>query len=292
MYSVVIIDDNKIAVEAIAKVTDWEKCGCKVVGAAFDGITGLKLIQEVSPDIVIIDIQMPGFNGLDIIKKIRERDKDVRFIIISGYSQFEYARQAIRYDVNDYLLKPIMTEEMERALLCVTALLKQQEADSSAEPMDNLETRLYTIRSKKAEYSAMVSGAIDYVDRNFQKNITLAEICNELLVSTGHFSKCFKRETGAGFTAYVAMVKMENARILLKNPKNRVNEVARMLGYSDYAYFFQVFKKQFGYAPSDIKTNVKKADKEDPPSGIPECPESMDNKVGGGKNEQDSDAGK
>lgn len=111
-------------------------------------------------------------------------------------------------------------------------------------------------------YSAMVSGAIDYVDRNFQKNITLGDICSELLVSTGHFSKCFKRETGAGFAAYVTMVKMENARILLKNPKNRVNEVARMLGYSDYAYFFQVFKKQFGYAPSDIKANAKK-DKED-----------------------------
>ena len=66
----------------------------------------------------------------------------------------------------------------------------------------------------------------------------------------------FQKETGAGFS-YVTMLKMENARILLRNPKNRVNEVARMLGYSDYAYFFQVFKKQFGYAPSDIKFNVK-----------------------------------
>lgn len=262
MYSVVIIDDNKIAVEAIARVTDWEKCGCKVAGTAYDGITGLKLIQDVSPAIVIIDIQMPGFNGLDIIKKIKDENRDIRFIIISGYSQFEYARQAIRYGVNDYLLKPIMTEEMEQALLRVITLLKRQERTPCAKPMDSLETRLHMIRSKKAGYSAMVSGAVDYVDRNFQKNITLADICSELLVSTGHFSKCFKRETGAGFAAYVVMVKMENARILLKNPKNRVNEVARMLGYSDYAYFFQVFKKQFGYAPSDIKANTKK-DKEE-----------------------------
>ena len=144
MYSVVIIDDNKIAAEAIAKVTDWEKCGCEVVGTAFDGITGLKLIQDASPAIVIIDIQMPGFNGLDIIKKIKDENRDIRFIIISGYSQFEYARQAIRYGVNDYLLKPIMTDEMEQALLRVTALLKRQETDSSTESMDKLETRLHT----------------------------------------------------------------------------------------------------------------------------------------------------
>lgn len=58
-----------------------------------------------------------------------------------------------------------------------------------------------------------------------------------------YFSKCFKKETGVGFSSHVTMMKMGNARILLKNPKNRVNEVAYMLGYSDYACFFQVFKK-------------------------------------------------
>lgn len=262
MYSVVIIDDNQIAVEAIAKSTDWEKCGCEVAGTAFDGIVGLKLIQEISPAIVIIDIQMPGFNGLDIIKKIKEKNKNTQFIIISGYSQFEYARQAIRYGVSDYLLKPILTEEMEQALLHVTSVMDCQEDDLRQKPMDRLELKLYELRSKKHSYSRMVSQAIDYVDSNIQKNISLADICGELLVSTGHFSKCFKRETGVGFAAYVTMVKMENARILLKNPKNRVSEVAYMLGYSDYAYFFQVFKKQFGYAPSDIKTNGKKEKEE------------------------------
>lgn len=128
MYSVVIIDDNKIAVEAIAKSTDWEKCGCRVAGTAYDGIAGLELIHDVAPDIVIIDIQMPGFNGLDVIKKIKGARKDTQFIIISGYSQFEYAQQAIRYGVCDYLLKPIMTEEMEQALMHVADTLRKKEA--------------------------------------------------------------------------------------------------------------------------------------------------------------------
>lgn len=253
MYPVVIIDDNKIAVEAIAKSTDWAKCGCYLAGTAYDGIAGLKLIQELSPAIVIIDIQMPGFNGLDVIRKLKEAQKEIQFIIISGYSQFEYAQQAIRYGVSDYLLKPIMTEEMEQALISVTGAVKVKELQP--EPVDKLEAELQMIRRKKLGYSAMVAKAMDYVERNLQKNISLADVCGELLVSTGHFSKCFKRETGVGFAAYVSMVKMQNARILLRNPQNRVNEVARMLGYHDYAYFFQVFKKQFGYAPSDVKMN-------------------------------------
>ena len=258
MYSVVIIDDNKIAVEAISKSTDWEKCGCRVAGTAYDGIAGLELIHDAAPDIVIIDIQMPGFNGLDVIKKIKGARKDVQFIIISGYSQFEYAQQAIRYGVCDYLLKPIMTEEMEQALIHVADTLRKKEAESMPARMDSLEARLYATRSGLPGYSSMVSRAISYVDRNIHRNISLSDLCDELLVSMSHFSKCFKKETGAGFSSYVTMLKMENARILLRNPKNRVNEVARMLGYSDYAYFFQVFKKQFGYAPSDIKFNVKK----------------------------------
>ena len=266
MYSVVIIDDNKIAVEAISKSTDWEKFGCRVAGTAYDGVAGLKLIHNSAPDIVIIDIQMPGFNGLDVIKKIQGTRKDIRFIIISGYSQFEYAQQAIRYGVSDYLLKPILTEDMEQALKHVTDTLHKKEAGTAPGHMDSLERRIYGIRSGKDGYSSMVSQAISYVDRNINRNISLRDVCDELLVSMSYFSKCFKKETGAGFSSYVTMVKMENARILLKNPKNRVNEVAHMLGYSDYAYFFQVFKKQFGYAPSDIKLNVKKEDKKNDPN--------------------------
>lgn len=262
MYSVVIIDDNKIAVEAIAKSTDWDRYGCEVVGTAYDGIAGLELIHHSTPDIVIIDIQMPGFNGLDVIRKIRDSHRDVQFIIISGYSQFEYAQQAIRCGVRDYLLKPIMTEEMEQALEHVTDTLRSREESAVPGKMDRLEREIFAIRSEKERYSPLVSQAISYVDRNINRNVSLRDVSSELLVSVSYLSKCFKKETGVGFSAYVTMVKMENARILLKNPKNRVNEVAHMLGYNDYAYFFQVFKKQFGYAPSDIKTSGKK-EKED-----------------------------
>lgn len=258
MYSVVIIDDNKLAVDAITAAADWNAYDCQVVGTAYDGIAGLQLIRELLPQIVIIDIQMPGFNGLDVIRKMINEEQEMQFIIVSGYGQFEYAQQAIRYGVSDYLLKPVMVDEMESALQHVVSSLDKKRKERTVSEMDGLEKKLYEIRAAKSQYSAMVVKAMEYVSENLNKNISQPDVCKELLISTGHFSKCFKKETGVGFAAYVTMVKMENARILLKNPKNRVNEVARMLGYSDYAYFFQVFKKQFGYAPSDIKANVKK----------------------------------
>ena len=76
MYSVVVIDDNRIAVEAIVRSTDWGLCDCQVAGSAYDGVAGLRLIEEVQPDIVVIDIQMPGFNGLEVIGKMREQKNE------------------------------------------------------------------------------------------------------------------------------------------------------------------------------------------------------------------------
>lgn len=75
MYSVVVIDDNRIAVEAIVKSTDWNLCGCRVAGSAYDGVAGLSLIRQIQPDIVVIDIQMPGINGLEVIGKLKEEKR-------------------------------------------------------------------------------------------------------------------------------------------------------------------------------------------------------------------------
>lgn len=255
MHSVVIVDDNKIAVTAIKQSTNWALCECEVVGVAYDGINGLELIQKEKPDIVMIDIRMPGFNGLDIIEKIRRLNQVTRFIIISGYSDFSYAQRAIRYGVSDFLLKPIMTEELEETLRKTVSDIGQSESFDWKEEVDDLVRTINSIRLQKAYYSSTISRAVDYVDKNIHSHISLSRICRELLVSTSYFSKCFKKETKVGFNNYVTMVKMDNARTLLKNPQNRVNEVAHMLGYRDYAYFFQVFKKQFGYAPSEIKSN-------------------------------------
>ncbi|WP_124067448.1 response regulator [Clostridium sp. E02] len=257
MHSVIIVDDNKIAVTAITQSTDWALCGCKVAGVAYDGLNGLKLIQKEKPDIVMIDIQMPGFNGLDIIEKIRQQNQVTRFIVISGFSDFSYAQRAIRYGVSDFLLKPIMTEELEETLRKTVSSICQSETSVKKEELDDLLRTINSIRLEKSYYSSTISKAVDYVDKNIHRHISLNKICKELLVSNSYFSKCFKKETKVGFSNYVTMVKMDNARTLLKNPQNRVNEVAHMLGYRDYAYFFQVFKKQFGYAPSEIKSNRK-----------------------------------
>ncbi len=113
---VIIVDDEQHICRLIEALIDWEAHGLEVIGSAHDGSRAFQMCQELSPDILITDIQMPGLSGIDLIKKLHDQFPEIKVIIITGYSQFPYAHQALRYGVVDYLLKPIQKEELEHAL--------------------------------------------------------------------------------------------------------------------------------------------------------------------------------
>ncbi|RDU24216.1 response regulator [Anaerosacchariphilus polymeriproducens] len=127
MLGVLIVDDEEKVCTLIQYLVDWEKMGLQVIGVANDGITAMGIIEEKHPDIVITDIQMPGYNGLEVIQQVRERYPEIYFIIISGYRQFDYAHQAIKFGVEDYLLKPIKQDELNSILDKIIKLKKSEE---------------------------------------------------------------------------------------------------------------------------------------------------------------------
>ncbi len=116
MLKVIIADDEDKICQLIYKLIDWETLEMRVEAIAHNGIEALELIQIHNPDIVITDIRMPGYDGLEFISKAKEYSESMQFIIISGYQQFEYAQKAIKYGVSDYLLKPIKKEELTATL--------------------------------------------------------------------------------------------------------------------------------------------------------------------------------
>lgn len=117
MIKVLIADDELKICELIFRLVDWEAMGMSVIAVAHDGRETIEIIKNEAPDIVITDIRMPGYNGVDVIRIAKEYNSDIQFIIISGYSQFDYAQNAIHYGVSDYLLKPVKEEELTKALL-------------------------------------------------------------------------------------------------------------------------------------------------------------------------------
>lgn len=116
MIRVVIVDDEEKVCRLICKLIHWDELEMELVGTAFNGIEALQLIETEHPNLVLTDIRMPGYDGMELLKRAREFDKDIEFIIISGYSHFEYAQTAIGYGVSDYILKPINEETLNATL--------------------------------------------------------------------------------------------------------------------------------------------------------------------------------
>ncbi|MFW6022353.1 MAG: response regulator transcription factor [bacterium] len=114
MYRVMIVDDEPNIRNGLRYIIDWEKYNFTICNLARNGKDALEKIKETYPDLIVTDIKMPGLDGLGLIKYIRENlnDKNMSFIILSGYDDFDYAKQAIKYNVRSYLLKPLDEEEL------------------------------------------------------------------------------------------------------------------------------------------------------------------------------------
>ncbi|MDF2941951.1 MAG: response regulator [Herbinix sp.] len=112
MYKVLIADDEVKVCKLINHLIEWEEYGLEVTAMVNDGVSALQYIKEARPDIVITDIRMPGYDGIELIRLAKEFDPEINFIIVSGYRHFDYAHNAIKYGVEDYLLKPLKKSEM------------------------------------------------------------------------------------------------------------------------------------------------------------------------------------
>ena len=116
MLKALIIDDEKLVRQMVMQCMDWEAAGLCIVGEASSARMGMEMIDELHPDLVVMDVRMPGMDGLTGSRMILKKHPHIRIIILSGYDEFEYASEAIRLGVSDYLLKPVNADEMQRAV--------------------------------------------------------------------------------------------------------------------------------------------------------------------------------
>lgn len=240
---ILFVDDEAIVREGLKKCIDWEVNGFEVVGAAENGEKALEYLGQLSVNIVVTDIKMPVMDGLELIRNSRESGYDSKFLILSGYDDFQYAQRALRYGADDYILKPIKEEELLDALIRIRDLHfpKQQT----------------TLQLLPQKYSGTVKTIISCVEMNLdQPELSLKQIADEVLFMSGNYlSKLFLKETGYKFSTFLTIKRMEKAAQLLRENRDvTVYEVAERTGFGNNPqYFSTVFKKYFGKSPSELR---------------------------------------
>ncbi len=139
MYKVLLADDEAWVLESLKTIIDWEACGYKIIGAAYNGIEALQMILELAPDIVLTDIRMPDMNGLEMIKKVNDLRLDVLFIIASGYAEFAYVQKAMSFGAIGYCLKPFDDTEIKNSLDKAAARLKKKRESARPDILELIE---------------------------------------------------------------------------------------------------------------------------------------------------------
>src|SRR5690606_36303991 len=127
MHSDLLVDDEVFARKGLRQLIDWASCGFRVIGEADNGEDAYAIIRRLKPDLVITDVRMPVMDGLELIRKTTENEPEQPgFIVISGYNEFAYAQQAVRYVVHDFLLKPVDENELKAALRQLDEKLRRE----------------------------------------------------------------------------------------------------------------------------------------------------------------------
>ena len=236
---VLLVDDEIMIREGFKRLFDWEAHDCEVVGEAADGMEALAKIDTLCPDIVIMDINMPIMNGLKVIQLSRIKHPDTAFVIVSGYDDFSYCREALRLQITDYILKPVNYEEFGTCIDNLKISLFDQRVSSASE-------------SEKQE-ERTITGITRYLQEHLAEDLSLTVLADEFHLNPQYIIQLFKSEIGVNFLSYLTNIRMEKAKKLLLSTSLPIADVADQAGYGDYRVFTKVFKKSEGITPSQYR---------------------------------------
>lgn len=241
MLRLIIVDDEELVRNSLTSLIDWKSYGIEIAAVCKNVLEVYDAVMDDYPDIIVTDIQMPGSSGLKLIEQIKTDNSHIEFIILSGYDNFSYAKQAMKYGVRHYLLKPCNTEELIAAIDEVSKICYSQQPEK------------LSLHATKP----FIRNALAYIDEHYMdSDLTLKKLSDtELFLSVNYVSKQFLNDTGMKFSSYLNRKRMEKAKELLSQKGMEcIYEIAEQVGCGNNPqYFSQLFKKYTGYTPKQFK---------------------------------------
>lgn len=271
MYRLLIADDEMIE-RAVLYKTLMENIGDQcVIFQAENGREALRIYEEERIQIAILDIEMPGINGIGAAEKIRETDKDCCIIFLTAFDEFAYARKAITVRALDYLLKPYDEQELMLVVEEAIRLVEEQEkgaGESANEETGNREngkTADLNGTGKASEeqeeignvrLSKVTEMITRYLHENYMYDLSMQDVARMMNYSEAYFCKLFKQCFNRNFTSYLTEYRVEEAKKMLAEPTVNVKEIGRAVGYADSNYFAKVFKRITGLSPTEYRLTI------------------------------------
>lgn len=237
---ILIADDEDMIRCGVAKYLKLHTDRFDKIYEAENGQEAIDILLKYQPDIMVLDIQMPLKTGLDVMKEARKAGLSPITVILSGYEEFSYAQEAIKFGAKEYLLKPMRAADI---LACLNRLADEYIGIEEKEPE----------KADAAGGNPLVKAALEYITEHYAEEIFLAEVAEALGISAGYLSTLLNQELGSGFNDYVNQVRIDRACCYLEQNYLKNYEIAYKVGFRDEKYFSKVFKKLKGMSPKEYR---------------------------------------
>ncbi|WP_127539104.1 response regulator transcription factor [Paenibacillus illinoisensis] len=249
MYKVLLVEDERVILEGLRELIIRTAPEFRVMGEASGGREALEFLRSDVPDVLITDIRMREMDGLTLISKAREMYPELLMIIISGYGEFEYARRAMEYGVQNYLLKPVELQEWVTAIQKIQLLLDRRYGVSSSQTLDTTGEP----ECSSGDTRKIIRDVKEYIRLHPDGDLRLQTIAALVHLNPTYLSQLFKNETGTTYSEYIAEARMERAKWLLVNTQLKIYDVARLSGHQSPKHFMLVFKQQVGWTAGEYR---------------------------------------
>lgn len=239
---VLIVDDEEIIRRGLRMILEEIVTGFTVAGTVKNGAEAMEFLKVQEIDVVITDIRMPQMGGIELTKQIRMQWPQMPIVILSGYDDYEYLREALKEGVKDYLLKPVDRVELTK---CMETIRNRWDDQSSHDKPDASPGSGSVVRLVK-----------EIVESRLSEELTLQTISRDVNYNYSYLSSLFKQETGQSFSEYLTGRRMELAQKLLKESRLKVHEIGMRCGYPNTKYFLSQFRKATGETPSQYRNHL------------------------------------
>lgn len=253
MYKVTIVDDEPSIICSIKRIIN-KTTEFTVISEEYSVDRCIENLSKNKPDIIFTDIKMPKKCGIELIKYLANNHKDIVMIVVSGFDDFAYVREAFIYGVEDYILKPVVPSKFLNLLNSLHIKLNNRNStiNSDTNPEEKAVSNKLTSISEKLVYDIE-----QYVKNNITKDLCISAICNHFAISQPYLSKIFKKHKDCTYNDYIISIKIGKAKQLLKDqPDFLISTIAELSGFTDQFYFSKVFKSIENTTPSEYRQMV------------------------------------
>lgn len=247
-----IVDDEIFAIQGIMDGVNWEVLEYEEVLQANSYAQAVELLSKKAIDVVLCDIEMPDESGLELIEWINENQPDTECIILSCHDEFDFARQAVKLKCMDYILKPVRYDFLTNILKQANETALERKRQSMLKDYGKLYIGNIS-KAKTEDFVDSVEKVTNYIDRHLSEKLNVRELADMVYMSPDHLTRSFKKQLHVTVSDYILQKRMMLAGELLKKKKMTITMVSDSVGFGNYSYFTEQFKRYYHMTPREYQ---------------------------------------